>query len=83
MPKFLENKLKTEYPNNPDAVFGTLNNIGAMKGNQETPKGVSMQAKHTADMKKKKKKPAGMAIGILMGPSKKVKTRSDIDPSRQ
>lgn len=48
MPKFLERKLKAEYPNNPRAVYGTLNTIGAMKGNQETPKGAAMQAKHDA-----------------------------------
>ena len=53
MPAFLENKLKQEYPGNPRAVFGTLNNIGAMKGNKETPKGKAMQAAHDA----KKKKP--------------------------
>ena len=34
MPKFLENKLKREYPNNPGAVYGTLNAIGAMRGNR-------------------------------------------------
>jgi hypothetical protein len=50
MPKFLENKLKAEYPNNPRAVYGTLNDIGAMHGNKETPKGARMQAKHDAKM---------------------------------
>ena len=49
MPNFLENKLKREYPNNPGAVYGTLNAIGAMKGNKETPKGRAMQAKHDRD----------------------------------
>lgn len=48
MPKFLEDRLKREYPNNPAAVYGTLNNLGAMKGNKETPKGEAMQAKHDA-----------------------------------
>ena len=48
MPKFLEQKLKAEYPNNPRAVYGTLNNIGAMHGNKETPKGKAMQVKHDA-----------------------------------
>ena len=46
MPKFLENKLKREYPNTPHAVYGTLNTIGAMKGNKETAKGRQMEAKH-------------------------------------
>ena len=50
MPKFLEKRLKAEYPNNPSAVYGTLNNMGAMKGNKETPKGAAMQAKHDAKM---------------------------------
>ena len=50
MPKFLERKLKAEYPNNPHAVYGTLNAIGAMRGNQETAKGKRMDAKHAADM---------------------------------
>jgi hypothetical protein len=49
MPKFLENKLKAEYPNNPRAVYGTLNEIGAMVGNKETAKGRKMQAKHDLD----------------------------------
>lgn len=46
MPKFLEDKLKREYPNNPGAVFGTLNKLGAMRGNKETAKGRTMQRKH-------------------------------------
>ena len=50
MPKFLEDKLKAEYPNNPHAVYGTLNAIGAMHGNKETAKGVRMEAKHMAKM---------------------------------
>jgi hypothetical protein len=49
MPKFLEDKLKSEYPNNPSEVYGTMNNIGAMHGNQETPKGRAMERKHKAD----------------------------------
>ncbi len=43
MPRILEDKLKREYPNNPHAVFGTLNKIGAMKGNKETSKGKAME----------------------------------------
>ena len=54
MPKFLEKELKKEYPNNPGAVYGTMNKIGAMKGNKETAKGKAMQKKHEADMKKGK-----------------------------
>lgn len=51
MPKFLEDKLKKEYPGNPHAVYGTLNKMGAMKGNKETAKGARMEAKHEADLK--------------------------------
>jgi hypothetical protein len=46
MPEFLESKLKREYPNNPHAVYGTMNRIGAMKGNKVTKKGEEMQRKH-------------------------------------
>ncbi len=49
MPKFLEDKLKAEYPDNPHAVYGTLNAIGAMHGNKETAKGRAMDAKHRKD----------------------------------
>lgn len=50
MPKFLEDKLKREYPNNPHAVYGTMNKIGAMHGNKETAKGRAMEVKHQRDM---------------------------------
>jgi hypothetical protein len=46
MPKFLEDKLKAEYGNNPSAIYGTMNKLGAMKGNKETAKGKAMQKKH-------------------------------------
>lgn len=52
MPKFLEDKLKAEYGNNPAAVYGTMNKLGAMKGNKETAKGKAMQRKHDAKVKK-------------------------------
>lgn len=48
MPIFLEKKLKKQYPNNPRAVYGTMNKIGAMRGNKETAKGREMQRKHDA-----------------------------------
>ena len=54
MPRFLEDKLKAEYPNNPGAVYGAMNKIGAMRGNKETAKGAEMEAKHERDMKAKK-----------------------------
>ena len=49
MPAFLEEKLKREYPGDPGAVYGTLNKLGATRGNKETPKGRAMQAKHDRD----------------------------------
>ena len=51
MPKFLEDKLKKEYPNNPHAVFGTMNAIGAMHGSKITAKGMAMERKHNAKMR--------------------------------
>lgn len=36
-------------------VYGGLNNLHAMAGNQITPKGEAMEAKHEADMKEKPK----------------------------
>ena len=54
MPKFLEDRLKAEYGNNPHAIYGTLNKIGAMKGNKITAKGKAMDKKHAADVKKGK-----------------------------
>ncbi len=52
MPAFLEAKLKREYGDNPHAIYGTLNNIGAMHGSKETAKGRRMDAKHKRDQKK-------------------------------
>jgi hypothetical protein len=49
MPEFLKKRLKKQYPNNPGAVYGTLNKIGAMKGSKETPKGRAMQKKHDVE----------------------------------
>lgn len=46
MPKFLEEKLKKEYGDNDHAIYGTMNKIGAMKGNKETAKGRAMEKKH-------------------------------------
>ena len=53
MPQFLEDKLKREYPNNPGAVYGTMNRLGYMHGNKETPAGAAAQAKHDQDMASK------------------------------
>ncbi len=50
MPKFLEDKLRAEYGDNPHAIYGTLNKLGAMRGNKETAKGRAMEKKHKLDM---------------------------------
>jgi len=50
MPKFLEDKLRAEYGNNPHAIYGTMNKIGAMHGNKETQKGKQMEKKHEHKM---------------------------------
>ena len=50
MPKFLEAKLKKEYGNNPKAIYGTMNKIGAMHGSKETAKGEAMDKKHNSDL---------------------------------
>jgi hypothetical protein len=50
-PMFLERKLKKEYGDNPHAIYGTMNKIGAMKGNKETKKGRKMEKEHTAHEK--------------------------------
>lgn len=47
-PIFLEKKLKKEYGDNPHAIYGTMNKIGAMRGNKETKKGRAMEKKHSA-----------------------------------
>lgn len=50
MPAFLEAKLKKQYPNNPGAVYGTMNKLGAMHGNKETQKGREMAREHARKM---------------------------------
>ena len=55
MPKFLENKLESEYGKGDPRVYATMNSIGAMHGNKETEKGRQMERKHKADQVKKAK----------------------------
>lgn len=57
MPKFLEDKLKATarkkgFKGRRAAryVFGAMNNMGAMRGNQETAKGRAMEVKHMRDL---------------------------------
>lgn len=51
MPKALEHKLEKEYGNNKHAIYGTMNKIGAMKGNKETKKGKMIEKKLEARKK--------------------------------
>lgn len=51
MPKFLEEKLKKEYPGEPDAPYKVMNSLGLMKGNKETKKGRAEEKKHEVAMK--------------------------------
>lgn len=53
MPAFLEKKLREEYGDNPRAIYGTMNRIGAMRGNKETAKGRAMDRKHKRKSKRK------------------------------
>ena len=46
MPKFLEQKLDKEYPNEPDAKYKIMNSLGVMRGNRETKKGKLEEKKH-------------------------------------
>ncbi len=46
MPKFLEEKLKREYPNDPAMPYKIMNAKGFMRGNQETDKGAAAERAH-------------------------------------
>ena len=50
-PKFLEQKLDKEYPNEPTAKYKIMNSLGMMKGNKETAKGRDAERKHQAKLK--------------------------------
>jgi hypothetical protein len=67
MPAFLESKLRSEYGNNPHAIYGTLNKLGALRGNRETAKGRAMQAKHVRDMAARRAKKPGGRLALVMG----------------
>lgn len=59
MPQFLEDDLRKNVPKGVDSdryVYGAMNNMGAMRGNQITAKGERMERKHLADKVKKAKR---------------------------
>src|ERR1035441_3020776 len=75
MPKFLEDKLRAEDGDQPSAIYGTINKLGAMHGNKETAKGREMERKHEANMKTTKASAEPMRemrIEIHRGPQQKV-----------
>jgi hypothetical protein len=64
MPQFLEKILRGEAKQKgfrgkraDKYVYGAMNNMGAMRGNQITAKGAAMDAKHARDMALKAAKP--------------------------
>ena len=66
MPEFLENKLKAEAAKKgfkgkraAHYVYGAMNNLGAMRGNKETPKGARMDEKHAAKIRAEVKRKLG------------------------
>lgn len=59
MPKFLEQKLEREAAAKGKTgrsaaayVYGTMNNLGAMRGSKETAKGRAMEKKHEKEKKR-------------------------------
>lgn len=46
MPKFLEDKLKSEYGADSSTPYKIMNAKGFMRGNKETSKGAAAQRKH-------------------------------------
>lgn len=50
MPKFLETKLKREYPKEPAAPYKIMNKLGYMRGSKETAKGRMAQKKHASKL---------------------------------
>jgi len=56
MPKFLEDELKKKYGGDSSVPYKIMNSLGVMKGNKETAKGRSWDAKHKRDVKAGKAK---------------------------
>ncbi len=51
MPKFLIDKLKSEYGAHSKIPYKIANSIGAMRGSKETAKGQRMERKHARDVR--------------------------------
>ena len=54
MPQFLEKKLEKDYGSNKQAIYGTMNKLGYMKGSRETVKGRKAEKAHEKALKKLK-----------------------------
>lgn len=69
MPKFLEEKLDKEYPNDPTMKYKIMNSEGYMHGNKETAKGRAAEKKHAADnpLDARKRKQRKDAEAIVRG----------------
>ena len=52
MPRFLEDKLKSEYGADSSIPYKVMNKMGVMRGSKETAKGRAMERKHAAKAKK-------------------------------
>jgi len=62
MPKFLEKRLKREASRKglrgkraSAYIYGTMNRLGAMRGNKETARGRAMAKKHKRDMRRSRR----------------------------
>jgi hypothetical protein len=49
MPRFFEEKLKSEYGEDSDVPFKVMNKLGLMRGSKETAKGRAADKKHKHD----------------------------------
>ena len=83
MPKFLETRLKAEAASKGFTgrradryVYGAMNDLGAMRGNQETAKGARMQAKHERDVRAGKASNPGPKHAAQRHPTRNLGSRS-------
>ena len=66
MPAFLEKKLRARYGDNPSAIYGTMNKIGAMHGNKITEKGRTMERKHNAKISRSKRRSLATPTNLIL-----------------
>ncbi len=80
MPKFLEDRLRAEAARKGFSakqparyIYGAMNNIGAMHGSKETPKGARMDAKHERDESQSSMPHPHRNLGRFLHPPKRKK----------